>query len=196
MGTSSPLPSVILETLTSAIPAWLIILLVVLLILGVIFRPRPPRRRSMVSPKLQLEAVRRVEFERCPLLNRSESAVLVVLEEVLRNLGGHRLMAQTSLGEVIRPVPRSGTKIALEEARASINSKRLDFAVFEASGALVLTWSITAAAIIIARAPFATPSSARFLAEPAYRSSRSRSDGMQAALQATFAPPSGRNLHT
>lgn len=92
----------------------------------------------MVSPKLQLEAVRRVEFERCPLLNRSESAVFVVLEEVLRDLGGYRLMAQTSLGEVIRPVPRSGTKIALEEARASINSKRLDFAVFDTSGALVL----------------------------------------------------------
>jgi hypothetical protein len=60
------------------------------------------------------------------------------LENTVDEIGkGHRVMAQTSMGEIIRPKPRSGTWRNRDDAFASINSKRLDFAIVDSRGYLV-----------------------------------------------------------
>lgn len=90
--------------------------------------PRSRRERAV-------EQVRTVEdsgFERRPLLNSEEARLLPVLERAARELGqGHRVMAQTSLGEVIRPTDRNDWA-----AQAAINAKRLDFAIIDRWGML------------------------------------------------------------
>lgn len=98
--------------------------------------PAPSRDVSDVDE--QLAFVSAVEFERQPLLNKGEFRVLLVLEAVLRDLrSGHRVMAQTSLGEVLRP-KRNGYTIDEDLAFRSINSKRSDFIVVDRRGLAVL----------------------------------------------------------
>ncbi|WP_456388934.1 DUF2726 domain-containing protein [Profundibacter sp.] len=93
---------------------------------------------NMADPKNQMDAISAVQFETCRLLNREESRLLPVLERAARSINqGHRVMAQTSLGEVLRPKRGGTTQEAQRRAFASINSKRLDFAVFNRSGILV-----------------------------------------------------------
>jgi hypothetical protein len=63
---------------------------------------------------------------------------LPVLEAEIREIGkGHRVMAQTCMGEILRPKASSGTWRDRKDAFASINSKRLDFAIFDRRGLLV-----------------------------------------------------------
>jgi len=94
--------------------------------------------RSMVNPHDQMDAIAAVEFEVSPLLNHEEARLLPVLEAAVRDVGnGHRVMAQTSLGEIIRPKGTSASPTLRNAAHASINSKRLDFAVFDRLGKLV-----------------------------------------------------------
>lgn len=65
---------------------------------------------ALRNPARQLEAIARVDFERRPLLNKAEARILPVIERTLKDLAlGHRVMAQTSMGEILRPVPASGT---------------------------------------------------------------------------------------
>ena len=86
-----------------------------------------------------MEFISKVDFERRPLLNQSEYRILRILEEIARDTpGGHRVMAQTSLGEVLAPRPASGSQEARALAFRSINSKRLDFLVIDAYGMPVL----------------------------------------------------------
>lgn len=97
-----------------------------------------PQRDDVTDPANQMHAIARVGFERARLLNHEESKLLPLLESVARKAGkGHRVMAQTSLGEILRPTAGSGSALELKAAFASINSKRLDFAVFDKSGLLV-----------------------------------------------------------
>lgn len=114
--------------------------------LGSIFAPRnqtanksnPPDAPDMRDPKNQLDAIGRVSFETTRLLNREEARLLPLLEAATRSTeAGHRVMAQTSMGEILRPSGTSGSKSERAAAFASINSKRLDFAVFDRSGTLV-----------------------------------------------------------
>lgn len=99
-------------------------------------RPAPTRDVSDVDE--QLVFVSAVEFERQPLLNKGEFRVLLVLEAVVRELrSGHRVMAQTSLGEVLRP-KRNGNTVDEDLAFRSINSKRSDFIVVDRRGLAVL----------------------------------------------------------
>jgi hypothetical protein len=94
---------------------------------------------NITDPKEQLEAVSRVDFEKRKLLNREEVPVLRLLEQIAREAGaGFRVMAQTSLGEIIRPKPGSGTEQELQSAFRSINSKRIDFGIFDRFGRLVV----------------------------------------------------------
>ena len=60
---------------------------------------RPQRPAPDVSDAAQqLAFVSRVTFERQPLLNKSEFQVLLLLENVIRDLrAGHRVMAQANL---------------------------------------------------------------------------------------------------
>jgi hypothetical protein len=79
-----------------------------------------------------------VEFEPQPLLNKSEFQVLLVLEAVSRELNaGFRVMAQTSLGEILRP-KRTWRQTDADLAYRSINSKRSDFVVVDRFGIAVL----------------------------------------------------------
>lgn len=122
----------------------MLLLLPVLVLAALLSRQRrrtgrpDPVSGSMADPRAQIEAVSKVAFERQPLLNRSESAVFVTLEACIDEIPGYRLMAPTSLGELIRPSANSGSKADRENAFAWINSKRLDFAVIDPSGFLAL----------------------------------------------------------
>jgi len=97
-----------------------------------------PSAPSPADPHAQMEAVQRSDFEKVRLLNREEARLLPVLESVVRDAAqGHRVMAQTSLGEVIRPVAQGANPDFSRQAFAAINSKRLDFAIFDREGYLV-----------------------------------------------------------
>lgn len=82
--------------------------------------------------------VSRVRFETQPLLNKGEFKVLLILEEVARDLNaGFRVMAQTSLGEILRP--KSSMWPGDDDlAYRSINSKRADFVIVDRFGIAAL----------------------------------------------------------
>ncbi len=87
----------------------------------------------------QLEFISRVEFETVRLLNKDEYPLLLLLEKLLYDAGkGHRVMAQTSLGEILRPKQTLGSREDQTNAYSSINSKRLDFAIIDRTGMLAL----------------------------------------------------------
>ena len=101
--------------------------------------PQPEASKRLGDPTAQMEFISKVDFEPRPLLNRSEYRILRILEEVAQDIpGGHRVMAQTSLGEVLAPQMASGSKEARDLAFHSINSKRLDFLVIDGYGMPVL----------------------------------------------------------
>ena len=86
------------------------------------------------DPKAQMEFIAKVDFEPRRLLNKSEYKILQILEKITREFGGgHRVMAQTSLGEIIAPKTASGSDEARDLAFRSINSKRLDFLIIDHS---------------------------------------------------------------
>ena len=79
--------------------------------------------------------ISKVDFEPRRLLNRSEYGILRILENITREIGGgYRVMAQTSLGEIIAPAATLGSKEARDLAFRSINGKRLDFLVIDRIG--------------------------------------------------------------
>lgn len=101
--------------------------------------PRPRASERLGDPTAQMEFVSKVDFEPRPLLNRPEYKIFRIIEEVSQDIpGGHRVMAQTSLGEVLAPQPASGSQEARDLAFRSINSKRLDFLVIDGYGLPVL----------------------------------------------------------
>lgn len=101
--------------------------------------PKPDPSDRLGEPAAQMEFISRVDFEARPLLNRPEYKILRILEAVAQETpGGLRVMAQTSLGEVLAPQPASGSQEARDLAFRSINSKRLDFLVIDAYGMPVL----------------------------------------------------------
>jgi hypothetical protein len=101
-------------------------------------KPAAWPKADLSLPAAQLEAIAKVDFECVKLLNREEARLLPVLEAATRECGdGHRLMAQTSLGELVRPRKTSGNEEQHQNAFAAINSKRLDFAIIDRFGRLV-----------------------------------------------------------
>ena len=106
---------------------------------GEVAPPQPEASKCLGDPTAQMEFISKVDFKPRPLLNRSEYKILRILEEVSQDIpGGHRVMAQTSLGEVLAPQMASGSKAARDLAFRSINSKRLDFLVIDGYGMPVL----------------------------------------------------------
>lgn len=100
------------------------------------FRPAPSQPSA--RPVSQPEALGNVKFTRRALMNRTEYRVFATVEgAVARTRRGFRVMAQTSLGEVLRTDAPSTDKDA-RRAYAVINSKRLDIAIIDRSGLLVL----------------------------------------------------------
>lgn len=101
--------------------------------------PTNTAQPDVADPVQQLAFVSRVSFERQPLLNKVEFQVLLVLESVVRELrAGHRVMAQTSLGEILRPKPNAFRTADTDLAYRSINSKRADFVIVDKYGLAVL----------------------------------------------------------
>ncbi|OUS06867.1 hypothetical protein A9Q96_08885 [Rhodobacterales bacterium 52_120_T64] len=95
--------------------------------------------RGIADPKNQLEYVAKVGFTTQKLLNKEEYPVLLMLENVAKSIAPElRVMAQTSLGEIITTKKDGASKQDRYFAFRSINSKRLDFAVFDKTGNLVL----------------------------------------------------------
>jgi hypothetical protein len=117
--------------------AWLLVVLSLLAafwLLRALMRSRA--QNEVADPRRQLDFVSKVIFETRPLFNRGEYQVLLVLEAVVRDLdAGHRVMAQTCLGEFLRP-KSTGPETNL--AFRSINSKRVDFLIVDEKGIAVL----------------------------------------------------------
>ncbi|MDG3042138.1 DUF2726 domain-containing protein [Roseicyclus marinus] len=66
-----------------------------------------------------------------PLLNRSEGQVFNAIEAELRKVrGGHRLLAQVSVGEVLT-LPRGARRSDRQIAFNMINAKRFDFLIVD-----------------------------------------------------------------
>ena len=97
------------------------------------------KRRDISDPRMQMEVVARVEFEPQRLLNHGEYQLLLLIESVVRGLdAGLRVMAQTSMGEILQPRKGSASSDDCHLAYRSINSKRLDFLVVDAGCTPVL----------------------------------------------------------
>lgn len=102
-------------------------------------RQDSPATLDLRNPRDQIEAISKVNFERRQIMNRGEFALFRVLEDAVAKHGGsYRLMAQTSLGELIKPSGDAALSLDLRAAHASINSKRLDFAIIDRTGLLAL----------------------------------------------------------
>lgn len=100
--------------------------------------PAPTATPDLRDPAQQRHAIVRGKFECTPLLNRQEARLLPILESTTRDLrAGHYAMAQTSLGELIRPKSNTATADDRNAPFASNNSKRLDFAIIDRAGKLV-----------------------------------------------------------
>ncbi|SUZ33131.1 hypothetical protein ROE7235_02899 [Roseibaca ekhonensis] len=98
-------------------------------------RPSSPDAKGLYDPSEQMRAITNAGFERRRIMNQTEFAVFRAIDSVLPN--SYRLMAQTSLGEVLG-ASKSGDRVADRRAHASINSKRLDIAVIDRSGFVAL----------------------------------------------------------
>ena len=99
---------------------------------------RPITRLTEPHPQARnIEAVAKVSFRKKRLLNKGEYRLLRALEDLLPQFGGqYRLMAQTSLSEIIEPIGTREDK-DWKNAFHAINAKRLDFAIFDSGGFLV-----------------------------------------------------------
>lgn len=90
-------------------------------------RPEWNRDFSPADPVRQLRAVAAASFEKQRVLSRSEYRVFKIIEDEVATFGqGHRVFAQTSLGEIL--------KSSDETAFHSINSKRADILVIDGGG--------------------------------------------------------------
>ena len=90
---------------------------------------------NIADPRAQMEFIARVEFEPKRLLNKSEYKLLLLLESVACESNARlRVMAQTSMGELIRPKSGSAPHRDCSLAYRSINSKRIDFVVIDRFG--------------------------------------------------------------
>ena len=72
-----------------------------------------------------MEFIAKADFEPRRLLNKSEYRILQILEKITREVGGgHRVMAQTSLGEIIapRPHPDRTKRATLRFARSTASA--------------------------------------------------------------------------
>ena len=98
---------------------------------------RPPEpQRDLSDPSYQMTVITRAQFRKRRLLNKEEARLLPIVERTCAELNqGHRVMAQTSLGELL--TTDAPDKTTAKDAFASINSKRLDIAVIDRGGFLV-----------------------------------------------------------
>lgn len=99
------------------------------------FDTRQSKTTGLHDPAEQLRAITNAKFQRKRLLNQTEFKVFRAVDRALPF--GYRLMAQTSLGEVLGAT-KSSDPIADRRAHAAINSKRLDIAIIDRGGFVAL----------------------------------------------------------
>lgn len=93
--------------------------------------PQRTRRRDLADTREQLRAVMRAPFDKQRLMSPAEYRIFRIVEEdVAADRRGHRVFAQTSLGEVLQSPSRSAFR--------SINGKRVDVLVVDSGGWPVL----------------------------------------------------------
>ena len=68
------------------------------------------------------------EFDLKPIMNKSEYRLFLALEQLVKDMPGHRLFAQIALGEVLGASNGDGYR--------AVSAKRLDFAIVDRSGRL------------------------------------------------------------
>lgn len=88
------------------------------------------QRQDVRDSSNQLRFVMAANFERKKVMARSEYDVFAIVEDEARALRGHRVFAQTSLGEILRSEDR--------RAFSCVNSKRVDILVVARNGYPVL----------------------------------------------------------
>ncbi len=94
-------------------------------------RPYWNRDFGLADPLWQLHAVEAASFQKQRVLNSSEYRVFKIIENEVATFGnGHRVFAQTCLGEIL--------KSSDQDAFHSINSKRADILVIDGGGWPVL----------------------------------------------------------
>lgn len=153
-------PADLFGSIFSNLPSGTVIFLVIVLAISIASKVWPKKRRrsnwgkskkknnlvkvqsndnDIADPKNQLEYISKVDFKTQRLLNKEEYPLLRLLENAANSVDeGLRVMAQTSLGEIITTTNVGSTKQDRYYAFRSINSKRLDFTVFDKTGILVL----------------------------------------------------------
>lgn len=105
-------------------------------ILDLLFGGKKKRRTrtgkiDVTDTRTQLRAVKQVGFRPKPVLNATERGVWIILSDALRDYPDLALMAQPNLGEIIQVDPATGTELQRDMAFRSINSKRVDMAIFD-----------------------------------------------------------------
>lgn len=90
------------------------------------FRRSRYRKLYVGDSASQLRHVMAADFQRAKVMNPSEYRVFAIVEAEARAFRGHRVFAQTSLGEILHSED--------DLARRSINSKRVDILVVGRSG--------------------------------------------------------------
>lgn len=150
----------IFGSIFSSLPSGTVIFIVIVLAISIASKVWPKKRRrsnrsktekkgntfvrqdndkNITDPKNQLEYIAKVGFKTQKLLNKEEYPLLRLLENAAKGVNkGLRVMAQTSLGEVLTTTNEGSTKQDRFYAFRSINSKRLDFAIFDRTGTLIL----------------------------------------------------------
>jgi len=118
--------------------AGVLVLGLILLLMTVRSKSRTGRRKSSLSdPTTQMHYVSKAQFRKTKLLNIEESRILPILEHVASAANsGLRVMAQTSLAELIRPTGQDIDRKDKLAAFSSIHSKRIDFAIIDKQGFL------------------------------------------------------------
>ncbi len=85
-----------------------------------------------------LDLVAQSGFKVIPMLNRAEARLLPIMERIAAEIGqGHRVMAQVSMGEVLRATNADGQPDFNDPANRAINAKRLDFVIIDQRGFMV-----------------------------------------------------------
>ena len=98
--------------------------------------PSTVAKPASTSGSHQLDAVAGTQFRKQKLLNGPEYRLFCQLEDLLPGIApGHRLMAQTSMAELVLPAGNREDP-AWKKAFNAINAKRLDFAIIDPAGYL------------------------------------------------------------
>ena len=99
----------------------------------------PPRWRPNLRPvstgdsaadtaARHMAFVASAEFDLKPIMNKSEYRLFLALEQLVKDMPGHRLFAQIALGEVLGASNGDGYR--------AVSAKRLDFVIVDRSGRL------------------------------------------------------------